>query len=331
MLPRVPVRHWTLSLPPSVRRTLASDEGAIAAIVRVFVQEIFAILADASPLPRGRRVHCGAATLVHRTGSALNLDIHLHALVLDGVYTTDAASASASFHPLREPPGGSRVRGLARRVLERLRGALAGRAAGASAVAPDPLRRIHAAAISQRAALGPRAGASARQVRVASAETARRAPTRELAAVRDGLEVHAGPAVPPGEREAILRLTRYVTRPAFDRHAFSAAPEGRVRYRLKEPFRDGTTHVEFDPAELAERLAALVPDGGRHRIGYHGILAPRAAARWRVLPTQLALVEVPRAPRATAARREPLPALPDCERCGGGLRVVAVEEVLDAP
>ncbi len=40
----------------------------------------------------------GALTLIQRFGSAANLNIHLHGLVLDGVYCTNAEGAPV-FHP----------------------------------------------------------------------------------------------------------------------------------------------------------------------------------------------------------------------------------------
>jgi hypothetical protein len=36
-------------------------------------------------------------------------------------------------------------------------------------------------------------------------------------------------------------------------------PSGNVRCRLKTPYRDGTTHVIFEPLDFMARLAALVP------------------------------------------------------------------------
>ena len=36
-------------------------------------------------------------------------------------------------------------------------------------------------------------------------------------------------------------------------------PDGRLLYRFKRSWRDGTTHVVMDPLELLERLSALVP------------------------------------------------------------------------
>ena len=47
----------------------------------------------------------GAAILVQRFGSALNLNLHFHALVLDGVYSIEGPLAKPEFHaapPLRD-------------------------------------------------------------------------------------------------------------------------------------------------------------------------------------------------------------------------------------
>jgi len=48
---------------------------------------------------------------------------------------------------------------------------------------------------------------------------------------------------------------------------------------LKTPWRDGTTHLCFEPVTLLERLAALTPRPRINVVLYHGVLAPRA--KWR--------------------------------------------------
>ena len=55
--------------------------------------------------------------------------------------------------------------------------------------------------------------------------------------------------------------------------------DGRLLYRLKRPWRDGTTHIVMDPLELLEKLSALVPAPRVHLVRYSGVLAP--AAKWR--------------------------------------------------
>jgi hypothetical protein len=44
---------------------------------------------------------------------------------------------------------------------------------------------------------------------------------------------------------------------ASERLALTAS--GQVRYTLKTPYRDGTTHIVLEPLDLMARLAALVP------------------------------------------------------------------------
>ena len=54
-----------------------------------------------------------------------------------------------------------------------------------------------------------------------------------------------------------LRLCRYVTRPAIAEKRLSLTNQGEVRYELKTPYRDGTTHVIFEPVDFIAKLAAL--------------------------------------------------------------------------
>jgi hypothetical protein len=64
------------------------------------------------------------------------------------------------------------------------------------------------------------------------------------------------------------RLCRYITRPALAEGRLSLTPQGRVRYTLKTPYRDGTTHVIFAPLDFIARLAALVPKPRVHLTRY---------------------------------------------------------------
>jgi hypothetical protein len=57
-----------------------------------------------------------------------------------------------------------------------------------------------------------------------------------------------------------------------------------VELELKTPWRDGTTHLVMSPLEFMQRLAALVPRPRLHLIRFHGVLAPNAKLRSRVVP-----------------------------------------------
>ena len=54
-------------------------------------------------------------------------------------------------------------------------------------------------------------------------------------------------------------MCRYISRPAVSEKRLSLTRGGNVRYQLKTPYRDGTTHVIFEPLDFIARLAALVP------------------------------------------------------------------------
>ena len=71
-----------------------------------------------------------------------------------------------------------------------------------------------------------------------------------------------------------------MARPAVATERLSKLVDGRILYRLRHPWRDGTSHVIFDPLDLVGKLAALVPPPRFNLVRYHGVLAP--SARWRL-------------------------------------------------
>jgi hypothetical protein len=64
----------------------------------------------------------------------------------------------------------------------------------------------------------------------------------------------------------------------------SLLPDGRLLYRLKRRWSDGTTHIIYEPMELMERLAALVPPPRFSITRFYGMLAPVATFRPSIVP-----------------------------------------------
>jgi hypothetical protein len=58
--------------------------------------------------------------------------------------------------------------------------------------------------------------------------------------------------------EFLARLLRYAGRPPVATERLSLLPDGRLLYRLKRRWRDGTSHVIFEPLEFIGKHAALV-------------------------------------------------------------------------
>jgi hypothetical protein len=81
------------------------------------------------------------------------------------------------------------------------------------------------------------------------------------------------------EWEKLESLCRYIARPAVSTKRLSLTRNGQVRYELKTPYSNGTTHVLFEPLDFIARLVALVPRPGVNLTCYHGLSAPQSKYR----------------------------------------------------
>jgi len=94
VIPRVPVRQWVLSLPIPLRVLPAAQPELVAQVLQVEQRVITHHLSDDAGLCADDG-HGGAVTLIKRFGSAANLNIHLHCLVLDCVHLCGADGSPA--------------------------------------------------------------------------------------------------------------------------------------------------------------------------------------------------------------------------------------------
>src|SRR5271166_501376 len=117
VLPAVPVRQWVLSLPWELRALAAFKADVLSALARIFVEAIFARHQGWAKGQGLGQTPTGAVTFVQRFGSSINLNVHFHVMVLDGVFTRDA-NANAVFHPA-PPPTRDELDDIVRRVHRR--------------------------------------------------------------------------------------------------------------------------------------------------------------------------------------------------------------------
>ncbi|HSD32164.1 MAG TPA: transposase, partial [Gemmatimonadales bacterium] len=75
------------------------------------------------------------------------------------------------------------------------------------------------------------------------------------------------------------RLCRYILRPPFAQERLRLRTDGRIALTLKTAWHDGTRELLFEPLELLERLAAMIPRLEANLLISHGLLAPRARGR----------------------------------------------------
>ncbi|NBX30220.1 hypothetical protein EBR04_07260 [bacterium] len=109
VIPPVPVRQWVISVPERLRGFLADRPRAVAAVTRIFLDEIERTLITASGVtaaadtPSASRPRLGGISFLHRFGSALNHHVHLHACVTDGVFVPAADDAGCDAPPAFAP------------------------------------------------------------------------------------------------------------------------------------------------------------------------------------------------------------------------------------
>src|SRR5262245_29909296 len=164
VIPPVPVRQWVLSLPIPLRLLFAAQPQLLALLLQVTHRVIAGFLVKRAGFKLSR-ADTGVVTLIQRFGSAANLNIHLHCLVLDGVYlnrdgaTVFHEAAVLTMEELEVLLAKIITRTM--RILTRLGGAVIeepGRIYLAETDTDGALRALQAASCTYRIALGPRAG-----------------------------------------------------------------------------------------------------------------------------------------------------------------------------
>lgn len=273
LLPRVAVRQWVLTVPWARRWELARHPDRARGVLRRLIRRLERHYRSRLGLPEGRT---GAVTVIQRFGSALNLNVHFHVLMLDGLYIEDPTTDTLTFRRaprLRTPDVERLVVDVAHRAERWL-----ARFDGDEPDLDEALPGLQAASVQGRSALS---GARARRVQLLGGRPFQLPPR---CASFGGYNLHGDVAIAARDRVGLERLCRYVRPPPLCRDRLERLPDGRVRWTLKRAWSHGTTALTFTPAELVERLAALVPPPRANTILYHGLLAAGARDRRRLLP-----------------------------------------------
>jgi len=98
----LPVRQWVLTLPYRLRYALAWDRRLCRAVLAVFIRAVLGFERRRAERRGSHDGAGGAVTAIQRFGSALNTNVHFHALVVQGVFIEDAEGARR-FVPLPAP------------------------------------------------------------------------------------------------------------------------------------------------------------------------------------------------------------------------------------
>jgi len=291
VLPEQPIRQWVLSFPFQLRFLFASRPELMGRVLGIVYRAISSHLLQKSGFTR-KTAQTGAVTLIQRFGSALNLNVHFHMLFLDGVYT-ETKHGRTRFQRTNGPEQ-QELKELVHTISHRVAGFLEREGIlerdeessylNLDDADEDPMQQVLGCSVSYRIAVGPQQG---RKVFTLQTIPAWEEDDRfGQVAKESGFSLHAGVAAQAWERQKLERLCRYITRPAVSEKRLSLTSSGNIRYQLKAPYSDGTTHVIFEPLDFIAKLAALVPKPRVNLTRFHGIFAPNSKHRVDVTPAK---------------------------------------------
>src|SRR2546425_2990356 len=198
-----------------LRYLLAWDHGLARAVLAVSVRVLLGFQRHRARRYGIRAGRSGSVTVIQRFGGGLNLNVHFHTLLFDGVFF-EGSEGALEFRPL-PPPTDDEVGGVLARIAARVQRLLRRRGLDpweADGVQADPLidespalAGISSASVQGRIALGPRAGA-----RVWRLGDDPDAPwvlsTMPRHAHLAGFDLHANVAVPATDRARLEQLCR---------------------------------------------------------------------------------------------------------------------------
>jgi hypothetical protein len=323
VLPPVPVRQWVFSLPRRVRFLAARYPVLASRLLDVFTRAVFDWQKRSARRLGASEPRTGGVTAIQRFGGALNLNVHFHTLIPDGVFLAEG-DGPAHFFPVPQPRDED-VAAILVRIVRRTAKVIVGFDEDLDSEA-DALAALQAAEVERR------------QRYPEPFEQTRRG------AFLDGFSLHAGVRIHANDRNGRERLCRYILRPPLALHRLSRGDDGGLLYRMKRP-RHGSSWLALTPDELLAKLATLVPPPRVHGLRYHGVFAPHARLRSRVAPEP---VSQPAAPQLPAPPSPPSKVIDHllplrtyrvpwadllkkvfaidvlaCPECGGRLRLIA--------
>jgi len=352
VLPHQPMRQWVLSFPFPLRFLLASQPAIMSKVLGIVYRAIATHLTRKAGRTKAT-ARTGAITLIQRFGGALNANIHFHMLFLDGVYIDDADKSRVWFRRVNAPTRDELTKltyTIAFRVARYLeRQGLLECDTGDSYLTAqaldtpddDPSHHLLGHSITYRIAMGPQQGRKVLTLQTLP-DCESDNPFSSLVGKAAGFSLHAGVATKASDRKKLERLCRYITRPAVSTKRLSLTRNGQVRYELKTPWRNGTTHVIFEPLDFISRLVSLVPKPRVNLTRFHGVFAPNSKHRIQVTPARRGKVKKNRSldEATTPAERRVAMTwahrlkrvfdidIETCSECGGDVRIIACIEDL---
>jgi hypothetical protein len=246
-----------------MRLLLARNAEAFGELTRIFMEEVLAQYRRRAAKLGLANCEGGALVFQHRFGGSLNLNTHLHAVVVDGVFertSTPDTTERATFHPL-PPPQPVELTAVAYDVYRKFAAWLKQKGLMKLADADETYENEDALASCLRGSLGI-------------------GQVVELDEAGDVQYSHEQ----ADEKRFALRKSPHAGEfggPALSMERMSETSDGLIAYRLRHAQKGKATHRVMRPIDLLARIAAIIPPPRHPLLRYFGVFGPHSS--WRKL------------------------------------------------
>lgn len=293
VLPVVAYRQFVITFPIPMRFWLQANKKLYTKVHQLVIRELHAHYRCKAEAEGIKDSMPGSISFSQRSGSALNVNPHLHILCPDGVYAR--VNKKARFHNLAaitDEEVATLIEGVTKKVMRHLTkqgyldqdGEIVLNPATDEPFAENSaMGEATVSSIGGKIAFGPNAGKYVTKIGpgFGYGEEIPLAKGRRCFSI-NGFSLHANTSVNALQREKLDKLIQYMARGPLSNERLEIQKDGNVKLRLKTPWGDGTTHLLFTPGEFIEKLAALLPPSRTHLVRWSGCFAPNSPYRQEI-------------------------------------------------
>jgi hypothetical protein len=288
VIPEITTRQWVLSFPYKIRYVLSHNQKLTNELLKIFIRTIQSYQRRRI---QNKNAKIGAITFIQRFGSALNLNVHFHTLMTDGVYILQK-DHTYLFQRLPQPTHED-LQTLVNKIKIKIERKIQKQNLAQVDQLPfeeESLGDIAQLSISQRAAFGERKGQKLKPYGITPNEAAPENldPTT---ANNSGYSLNARVWIAYNKRKKLEQVIRYMARGPIAQDRMTEAYNNQILYKLKTPWKNGITHFSYSGLDFIARLVALIPPPKMNMIRYHGVFAPNFKNRNKIVPTKKVVYE----------------------------------------
>ncbi len=245
-----------------IRYLLSRNPRLLTRVLQACIRALFAVARKRAKAAGLQARHPGAITFIQRFGSALQLNVHFHVVMADGLFDDDG-----SFQHL-PPLHDEDVEHILSKTIRNIVRTCGESILGGDETEPSALSLLDGQAL----------------VPLSSSSRAYQPPEyKPLTAREQGFTLHAATRVAASNPRGLFRLCAYGARGAIASSRLSRLTSGTFTYELKRPLSDGRKTLVWTGEQLVRKLVPLIPPPFANLTRFHGVFAPRAKLRERVV------------------------------------------------